>query len=71
MHICYGTTATILHVHRHGSKFKNMGTLFCGHLNEAGPFTLRQVHRFGVFEEQGLGKAFRRLTDYVIKYTKC
>jgi len=72
---CYGTTATIIHVQRfvrrHGSKYKNMGTLFRGHLNEAGPFTLRQGHRFGVFEEQGLGNLFRYLTDYVTKYTKC
>jgi len=71
---CYETTTTIIHVqkvvHRHDSKYKNMGALFRGHLNEAGPFTLRQGHRFGVFEEQGLGKSFRHLTDYVIKYTK-
>jgi len=72
---CYETTATIIHVqravHRHGSKYKNIGTLLRGHLNEAGPFTPRQGHRFGVFAEQGLGNSFRHLTDYVTKYTKC
>jgi len=72
---CYETTATIILVqrvvHRHGSKYKNMDTLFRGHLNEAGPLALRQGRRFRVSEEQGFGKLFRHLTDYLTKYTKC